>query len=1135
TQTATATNTPTETATPTPSATPVNQPDLVITSLTTDPVSPTAGQTFVVSVTVKNQGNAAAGGFDTNFYFDNVPTACDEGYPDWYFAYTDGLAAGASTTVTMTHSGLAAGSHDLYAQADGACSVTESDESNNIYGPQTITVIAPPTNTATPTDTATATPTETATATNTPTNTATATATPTETATATNTPTDTATATNTPTNTATATNTPTETATPTNTPIVGIDLLVESITVDPPSPAQYEHPVTITVRIKNQGSTDAGGFGFWTTYDVDNTHPLCTDAGTESSNVGYLAAGSSTDVTFVNWDGFATTGDHLIYAQVDSQCNQADVDRSNNIYTTTVTVQSGGLAFMPAEASDDDLALPVIYRPGVDDGAWTMDDGPQTTGNGSQRVVRSLWSDVAGPAPVVPGPSSVVNYRTYAYVADASFGLRIIDITDPISPTEVGAYDTPGFPRDVVISGTYAYLVAQFAGLRVIDVSDPHSPTEVGSYPSLGSVEGVAIAGNYAYVAAGSSGLQVIDVSDPTHPSLAASQSTGAYAYGVDVSGRYAYVAASYKGLQVFDVSDPTNPTPVGSYKTSGYALDVTVVGQTAYIAVGSQTFKGLQIVDVSDPTDPQVVHSFHTPDRAEDVAFDGNFAYVAAYGAGLRVIHPDGFTPQATACDTAGHCTTTAVSNQQVAIENAPYGIRNTQYATRNTQYGAQSTQNASSLSVSIISPPNLLDSTDPISVTGQASTASATLQTLNVTADGAPLTTHDWQSGVTESGWSADWTPAGDGLHLLQATVTDSTGATATATLTVTVDTQPPQIAIAPVVITGTRYAEPRTVDLTGLVTDTGGVSGVTWNVDGGPWSTAHLASGASAPLTDTWHGAWYLGSGPLPDGAVYTVSAQATDIVGHTARVTQSVTVDVVPPAAVTPTLSADGVSVSAGDVITHAPATLSLSWPASADGSGVDHYVVEWTVATTDTQHATIHSQSVPAGGPLTAQYTAAEGEKVSVQLGIQDSQGNTRWQSFGAVYVDSSVTPDYISLPSPNVGGGSGRGSGWMDSGCSLIGVDRRIARHSSRLAALHDVQKLYASWDSAALRLAWAGANWNTDGDLFIYLDTGAGGTTAAYNPFNDGVSLSLPDGMNADYLIWAQDNLTATLLHWDG
>jgi hypothetical protein len=79
------------------------------------------------------------------------------------------------------------------------------------------------------------------------------------------------------------------------------------------------------------------------------------------------------------------------------------------------------------------------------------------------------------------------------------------------------------------------------------------------------------------------------------------------------------------------------------------------------------------------------------------------------------------------------------------------------------------------------------------------------------------------------------------------------------------------------------------------------------------------------------------------------------------------------------------------------------------------------------------------------------------------------------------------------------------------------------------------VQKLHISWNANALRLAWSGANWNLDGDLFIYLDTAGGGAAALYDPFGTGGSLSFPATFAPDYLIWVQNDVTAALLQWSG
>jgi hypothetical protein len=59
------------------------------------------------------------------------------------------------------------------------------------------------------------------------------------------------------------------------------------------------------------------------------------------------------------------------------------------------------------------------------------------------------------------------------------------------------------------VAGAYAYVAAGSSGLRVIDVSDPAAPVEVGFYDTPGEAWGVAVAGDYVHLADGSAGLDV--------------------------------------------------------------------------------------------------------------------------------------------------------------------------------------------------------------------------------------------------------------------------------------------------------------------------------------------------------------------------------------------------------------------------------------------------------------------------------------------------------------------------------------------------------------------------------------------------------------------------------------------------
>jgi len=224
----------------------------------------------------------------------------------------------------------------------------------------------------------------------------------------------------------------------------------------------------------------------------------------------------------------------------------------------------------------------------------------------------------------------------YAYIADGDPGLQIIDISNPLTPTFKGNYDTSGTAIDVQVLGNYAYVADDYKGLQIIDISNPLTPTLQGNYDTSGNAWDVQIVGNYAYVADYESGLQIIDISNPLTPTLKGNYDTSGFAFNVQVVGNYAYVADYESGLQIIDISNPLTPTLKGNYDSSGFAFDVQVVGNYAYVADHES---GLQIIDISNPLTPTLKGNYDTSGYAQGVQVVGNYAYVADASAGLQII----------------------------------------------------------------------------------------------------------------------------------------------------------------------------------------------------------------------------------------------------------------------------------------------------------------------------------------------------------------------------------------------------------------------------------------------------------------------------------------------------------------
>jgi len=111
----------------------------------------------------------------------------------------------------------------------------------------------------------------------------------------------------------------------------------------------------------------------------------------------------------------------------------------------------------------------------------------------------------------------VVIDGNYLYLTEGA-QLGIFDLSDPDLPVRIGNCDLAGYANGLAKEGNYVYVAVGISGLRVIDVTSPTSPVEVGYYltsprEAIGSVAG----GECAYLVGGDH-LTVVDVRDKTNP-----------------------------------------------------------------------------------------------------------------------------------------------------------------------------------------------------------------------------------------------------------------------------------------------------------------------------------------------------------------------------------------------------------------------------------------------------------------------------------------------------------------------------------------------------------------------------------------------------------------------------------------
>lgn len=264
-----------------------------------------------------------------------------------------------------------------------------------------------------------------------------------------------------------------------------------------------------------------------------------------------------------------------------------------------------------------------------------------------------------------------------ALAGDGSGRLRVLDLAagrDPASRTAgtsgpgsgeadvLATYELPVGATAIRLqrgpSGLRAYVAAGTEGIRVLDLSDPGAPREIGRYlprrrvetpdgvelryyPNPPSVWALTLEDDYLY-ASFDDGIHVLEVGGSSGASSGDPTLVGRFEHSeramqtVLRDGRL--YAAFDDGLRILDVRDPAAPEQIGFLDTPSYARDVVFGGERLYVA---DLTGGVLAVDVSDPAAPQRIARIGIErGRVVDLAYDGNgHLFAAATSRGLQVI----------------------------------------------------------------------------------------------------------------------------------------------------------------------------------------------------------------------------------------------------------------------------------------------------------------------------------------------------------------------------------------------------------------------------------------------------------------------------------------------------------------
>jgi hypothetical protein len=193
-------------------------------------------------------------------------------------------------------------------------------------------------------------------------------------------------------------------------------------------------------------------------------------------------------------------------------------------------------------------------------------------------------------------------------------------------------------------SAPYLYVTSHLGEVKILDLSDPRAPENIGTLEGLGNPWEIRVIGQRGYVADNTLGVVVLDLTDPIAPQILRTVETSGGAQDLWIDAETLYVAVGSAGVEAFSLVDPDSPAPVSLIDVGSSVVSVTVANGTLW----ASDHESVIAVDVRSPEIPLPLGAQRTAQWAmhvyarDDVAFVADWGQVAAYGVERNVSGPD-------------------------------------------------------------------------------------------------------------------------------------------------------------------------------------------------------------------------------------------------------------------------------------------------------------------------------------------------------------------------------------------------------------------------------------------------------------------------------------------------------------
>jgi hypothetical protein len=222
------------------------------------------------------------------------------------------------------------------------------------------------------------------------------------------------------------------------------------------------------------------------------------------------------------------------------------------------------------------------------------------------------------------------------YVYGENDNIRVMDITDPVHPTDAGTRSLSSGVRLLAAHDQLAFLVDMAGMLHIYDTAATGMPQQVGLFAVAGEMHDAAMTDSYVLVAAGAQGVLAARYEGSTSAVPFQRIPIGGYSRYVAAVGSTAYVLTDDGTLFALDLSAPGTPTTTAQLDLGVDAGALLLHDGRLYLPAGED---GVYAVEVGKDGTFGRVAVYDTPGTALNVDVRNNRIFVADGYAGLSVI----------------------------------------------------------------------------------------------------------------------------------------------------------------------------------------------------------------------------------------------------------------------------------------------------------------------------------------------------------------------------------------------------------------------------------------------------------------------------------------------------------------